>query len=150
MKTITTVIGYWATPIPSLEEYMTKYGYDASDPNVVKLVNEYLAKLEKENTSNGLVLPIANTCDRVKKAYSLELLDKIESKARQEHQKGQSICRICGCHNGSGEYVFRKVFKHIRREVIMPSGYRHYIEKHNVSPDTDSLITFATLLGIPV
>lgn len=150
MKTITTVIGYWATPIPSLEEYMTKYGYDASDPNVVRLVNEYLAKIEKENISNGLLMPIANTSDRYRKAYALELLDKIESKADQEHQKGQSTCRICGCQNGSGEYVFRKVFKHIRREIIMPSGYRHYIEKHNVSPDTDSLITFATLLWIPV
>jgi hypothetical protein len=150
MKTITTVIGYWATPIPSLEEYMTKYGYDASDPNMVRMVREHLAKIEKENTSNGLQMPIANTSDRYRKAYALELLDKIESDAFQERKKGQSTCRICGCQNGSGEYVFRKVFKHIRREIIMPSGYRHYIEKHNVSPDTDSLITFATLLGIPV
>ena len=150
MKTIATVIGYWATPIPSVEEYMTKYGYDASDPNMVKLVKEHLTKIEKENTSNGLLMPIANTSDRFRKAYALELLDKIESKASQQQYKGSSTCRICGCQNGSGEYVFRKTFKHIRREIIMPSGYRHYIEKHNVAPDTDNLITFATLLGFPV
>lgn len=150
MKTITTVIGYWATPVPSIDEYMNKMGYDPSDPNMVRMVREHLAKIEKENTSNGLQMPIANTSDRYRKAYALGLLDKIESEAFQERQKGQSTCRICDCQNGSGEYVFRKVFKHIRREVIMPAGYRHYIEKHNVSPDTDSLITFATLLGIPV
>jgi hypothetical protein len=150
MKTITTVIGYWATPIPPLEEYMTKHGYDTSDPNMVRAVKEHLAKLEKENISNGWSMPIANTSDRFRKAYAMGLLDKIESKASQQQYKGSSTCRICGCQNGSDEYVFRKVFKNIRREVLMPSGYRHYIEKHNVSPDTDSLMTFATLLGIPV
>lgn len=40
--------------------------------------------------------------------------------------RGSSACRICGKMNGSHEYVFGG--------YRWPSGYRHYIEEHNVEP----------------
>lgn len=40
--------------------------------------------------------------------------------------RGSSTCRICGCHNGSKEYVYGG--------YRWPQGFRHYVEEHNVEP----------------
>lgn len=48
---------------------------------------------------------------------------------RVRRMRGHSTCRVCGCRNGSagvsdGTYTW-------------PSGFRHYIEGHNVKPPQD-------------
>ncbi len=41
--------------------------------------------------------------------------------------KGTSRCRLCGDRNGSREYVLNG--------YVWPSGYLHYLEKHDIEPD---------------
>lgn len=54
--------------------------------------------------------------------YRLSLLVPLNT----YYYKGWSDCRICERKNGSSEFLFGK--------YIVPSGYRHYIEKHNIEP----------------
>lgn len=49
-----------------------------------------------------------------------------------EHFKGSSKCRICGESNGSMES--RLSVKGVKLRV--PQGYAHYLEEHDVMPDT--------------
>ena len=41
---------------------------------------------------------------------------------------GSSLCRICGCQNGSHE------FEDGQERTAWPSGLLHYVELHNVHP----------------
>lgn len=56
----------------------------------------------------------------------LVALTKKEAKAQVTSYKGFSRCRICGNANGSEEYSIGG--------WKWPSGYRHYVEVHNVVP----------------
>jgi hypothetical protein len=56
----------------------------------------------------------------------LRLLGRVEKKARVIAYKGKSICRMCGSSNGSEEFTYKG--------WVWPSGYRHYIEAHQVRP----------------
>jgi len=59
----------------------------------------------------------------------LEKFKKIQEKANRFLTKGFSICRLCGCVNGSVEYR--------NSWGIWPEGAIHYIEKHNVRPSQE-------------
>lgn len=56
----------------------------------------------------------------------LKELISVEERCRVEFYRGSSHCRICGIHNGSAENYWSG--------WTWPSGYRHYIEHHNVRP----------------
>lgn len=68
--------------------------------------------------------------DMPRKSLFLDLMVEAEEECRSQwetiYYRGFSTCRICGRHNGSMEYHFKRWH--------WPSGYRHYIEEHNVRP----------------
>lgn len=43
--------------------------------------------------------------------------------------RGFSVCRLCGCVNGSKEYR--------NKEWIWPSGYFHYLNMHFIEPSKE-------------
>lgn len=60
----------------------------------------------------------------------LRALTRAERKAHSKAYKGMSTCRVCSSVNGSEEFtldVDGNTWK-------WPSGYRHYIVKHQVRP----------------
>lgn len=58
------------------------------------------------------------------------ILTEIETnKARVLSYKGISFCRCCGIENGSKEFYYKN--------WCWPSGYKHYLEVHNISPSND-------------
>jgi len=65
------------------------------------------------------------------KSLVLDAIDYVEKEARCVAYRGFSCCRICGRINGSEEFTFKG--------FTWPSGYKHYIEDHNVYPDPDWL-----------
>ena len=56
----------------------------------------------------------------------LKRLAEVEANLRPLHYKGFSLCRLCGEHNGSQEFIYKG--------WTWPSGSRHYLEKHDVRP----------------
>jgi len=101
--------------------------------------------------SNSDVLPIANEEPWEGQSEFLESLIQIEDALLERYQvyvdrvndgdyeaknpghvigyRGFSVCRICGCANGSLEFR--------RYGWVWPEGFRHYIEVHNVKPSFD-------------
>lgn len=73
--------------------------------------------------------PIARTRQFKGKTEFLAALDAVEAKARKRQFKGFSICRVCDCANGSADHSYK--------EWEWPSGYRHYVAKHNVEPTAE-------------
>lgn len=76
--------------------------------------------------------PIENSNNRTKEEVELflEKLEKIERyEAKTEDNMGFSYCRICNIENGSREYIWNR--------YIWPSGYKHYIKKHNIEINDD-------------
>lgn len=53
-------------------------------------------------------------------------LKKLEGRNESTAYRGASACRLCGCRNGSGEFVVKG--------WVWPSGYLHYITEHDVRP----------------
>lgn len=53
-------------------------------------------------------------------------LTLLELKAKANHYKGSSECRICKKRNGSSDFEIDG--------WKWPSGYQHYIRAHNVRP----------------
>lgn len=76
-----------------------------------------------------LPVPKAQTSPSADQEEVLERLSKLEAKAQTVFMKGWSTCRICGCANGSSEFSYRG--------WTWPSGFRHYIEAHNVQPSPE-------------
>lgn len=60
------------------------------------------------------------------RARFLAALEREERMAKTLHAKGFSPCRICKHINGSIQFS--------SGGWVWPSGYRHYIEAHNVRP----------------
>ncbi len=56
-------------------------------------------------------------------------LSKTERRAGATQYRGWSNCRLCGCHNGSATYH--------KNGWDWPSGFRHYVEEHNLKPSDD-------------
>ena len=71
--------------------------------------------------------PIAST--RALDRSLLDQLAKAEGGALRVSCFGSSWCRVCGASNGSVEYT--------AGGFVWPSGYRHYLEAHNVAVDPD-------------
>jgi hypothetical protein len=99
--------GCYKTPIPN--ESM----WDGQEIFLRKLkeLEDYLLneyKIYVENRNAGIKLPYPS--------YVLEY-------------RGSSSCRICGCKNGYLEFR--------QNGWTWPSGYRHYIEKHNIKPSEE-------------
>ena len=78
-------------------------------------------------TDLDLPMPKGNsaTCDQTDLINKLRMLMKADQNPTQF--KGSSRCRLCGVHNGSQEHKFGS--------FIVPSGYIHYLEAHNVAID---------------
>lgn len=73
--------------------------------------------------------PVANDHPWEGQDEFLKALSKKERGGPQHRFKGSSLCRICGCINGSTEYD--------RGGWEWPSGFRHYVETHNVQPSPE-------------
>ncbi|QZE59519.1 hypothetical protein MPK66_gp275 [Erwinia phage pEa_SNUABM_2] len=73
--------------------------------------------------------PLARVRPFKGKAEFLAALEAVESKAQKRQYKGFSTCRICDCANGSADYNYK--------DWQWPSGYSHYIKKHNVQPSKE-------------
>jgi hypothetical protein len=65
----------------------------------------------------------------------LERLAKVEAKASARRFKGDSTCRICGNRNGSSTFYYKG--------WCWPSGFSHYIRKHNIKPSGEFLLFLA-------
>jgi hypothetical protein len=71
--------------------------------------------------------PITNKKAWVGKRLFLRKLAIAQSRCESNPiYKGYSTCRICGCNNGCSSF-FLKGWE-------WPSGFYHYVEKHNVRP----------------
>lgn len=83
-----------------------------------------------EESNVDLPFPQANEEPWEGQADFLNKLDALESRLREgKHYRtyrGLSMCRLCGNRNGSQTYVFM--------DWRWPSGFRHYIDAHNVEP----------------
>lgn len=53
----------------------------------------------------------------------------LESGDEAERYRGFSMCRICGCMNGSSELT--------DGTYLWPSGLTHYVEEHDLKPPQD-------------
>jgi hypothetical protein len=78
--------------------------------------------------TGSYTFPIANSAKYCQK-HIIAAIRKLETMAKSEGYFGFSECRICKCHNGSAEYTHGK--------YTWPSGYIHYLEKHNVQADPE-------------
>lgn len=75
-------------------------------------------------------MPIANSANPKQLIKMMENLERFNSSVKTNTLfcKGFSICRICGCVNGSSEHV-QAVNGTVTR---IPDGLRHYIAEHKV------------------
>jgi hypothetical protein len=107
------VVGYWKPfPRAPIAEFMGGPGQPESEfPDPKDLVDETW----KER------------CPDLYEAVCKHLIMGDEYNA----YKGSSICRICGCNNGSEEFTDGTYY--------WPSGYLHYITEHGVVPPNDFL-----------
>lgn len=80
------------------------------------------------NTGKGSELPSPKPSNQewAGKERFLLALDVIQAKNQPIAYRGSSRCRICDQQNGSTEYQVNG--------WQWPSGYRHYIDEHNVRP----------------
>jgi hypothetical protein len=90
-------------------------------------------KFEKEENImpweiNWLLVPIENSAI-IDQSYYITKIKQLEKRASIREYYGSSICRICHCENGCEEYTLGN--------YCWPSGYVHYLEKHNVAIDPD-------------
>lgn len=60
---------------------------------------------------------------------------KTDNSCTVTYFKGFSMCRLCGCRNGSREYTFVNPNTHVR--FTIPSGLTHYYKDHNVAPSKE-------------
>lgn len=65
-------------------------------------------------------------------------LARAEHKAKRIGYMGYSTCRICRRDNGSHECYLD--------EWCWPSGFRHYVEAHNVKPSVE-FVSFITSMS---
>ena len=73
-------------------------------------------------------MPVANssTTDQREIISKIKLVQKF---AKKTSYRGLSPCRICHDYNGSEEYAIDG--------FVWPSGYIHYLKKHNVAIDEE-------------
>lgn len=95
-----------------------------------------MSELKKEGfwyskETPGFPMPVANATPWEGKNEFLSKLSKIEEKAVIIRYRGWSVCRICSKHNGSTEFNLAG--------WCWPSGFRHYVEEHNVKPSNEFL-----------
>ena len=83
---------------------------------------------DNKNSFLNLPMPIENSANNDQIVKMLDNLNKLKNKSTTLYYKGSSICRICNCVNGSGE------FHYINKGVkyIVPEGIIHYISDHKV------------------
>jgi hypothetical protein len=74
-------------------------------------------------------MPIANNVPFPNKINIIKALQAKEAVAQKKFAKGWSTCRICKKSNGSVEYE--------SGNYTWPEGYLHYLEDHNVVPDSE-------------
>lgn len=75
-----------------------------------------------------LPAPVSRVRPMEDKAAFLTALDAVQDKATRTSYRGLSYCRICEMQNGNGTYEYEG--------WMWPTGYRHYIEVHNVKPSS--------------
>lgn len=80
----------------------------------------------KEGEDSALPMPRARARSWRGQGAFLTCLETAEIDAHAVHYRGWSTCRICGAHNGSSEFRLGN--------WVWPSGFRHYVEVHNVRP----------------
>ena len=81
----------------------------------------------KSNGSDSLPFPRARTTSWEGKVRFLDLLQVMESVAQEKACKGYSYCRVCGDNQNGTSTYFLEGWR-------WPSGYSHYISKHNIRP----------------
>lgn len=81
-----------------------------------------------EKTDDEFPVAVANTATDEQIEKMLEEIENFKLRSISVHTKGISRCRLCGCQNGSIEYMFVKRGK----SVHLPEGITHYIQEHRV------------------
>lgn len=87
-------------------------------------------------------LPVPQPADEPWDGQSefLTKLESVEFELTPIRYRGFSTCRICGCRNGTTEFVLKN------QDGVggwrWPSGLYHYVATHNVRPDSDEFISF--------
>ena len=62
-------------------------------------------------------------------------LERIQRSAKYDAYRGSSVCRVCGCRNGSVEFYINHYDKIVGDvQVRWPEGYIHYLKEHNLHP----------------
>jgi hypothetical protein len=79
-----------------------------------------------DTKSASYTFPIADSAKDCQK-HIIAAISKLETSSSVVQSFGYSDCRICQCNNGTEEYTHGK--------YTWPSGYIHYLEKHNVLVD---------------
>lgn len=83
----------------------------------------------KDANDPALPLPLPNMWSKPESYFFLNKLKMVEKSAVVRRYKGFSACRICGCKNGSEEFIID--------EWIWPSGFSHYVLDHQVKPSAE-------------
>lgn len=76
-----------------------------------------------------LPTPVANDEPWEGQAGFITRLQEVEKVAQCISYRGFSSCRICGCMNGSREFL--------HNGFRWPQGLMHYITEHNVQPSAE-------------
>lgn len=71
--------------------------------------------------------PTPNSAVKDQSELIAKLKNFMETDENYIQYKGSSTCRLCGKNNGSREHKFGG--------YVIPSGYIHYLEQHNVAVD---------------
>lgn len=74
-------------------------------------------------------IPVPNALPWEGQAEFLRALDAVEDAATVVSYRGWSNCRVCCRENGSREFCTGR--------AVWPSGFRHYVEAHNVRPSKE-------------
>lgn len=83
--------------------------------------------------SKRFSIPIANSWNVTEeyKKIVIEAIETVYNNGYVTSYHGDSYCRICDVNNGSSESKVE--FGDV--SFVIPSGYIHYLKKHNVKPD---------------
>ena len=76
--------------------------------------------------------PIPIVGDKKDSSENIEKVKRLIEKSQPTYCKGWSTCRCCGTSNGTVEYKYKVSANTF---FIIPEGYVHYLENHNVQVD---------------
>lgn len=95
----------------------------------------------QEREGDGLPMPVENSATDNTQAIALLKEIIAHPKTQTLYCKGSSPCRCCKKSNGSEEH--RIALK--TRYYVIPGGYMHYLEEHNVQASPEIEVIYKEL-----